>query len=244
MSLESEIANLVSKVTDLITYFNGKKTAIDQAVSAAIAAAPAISRNFFVDSQLGSDDNLGTSGSPFKTIDAAIKATPKGGRADVTLQRDYTLGAHVQMLGRKLMIRGEVGSARKLVLNEFLVENEGVNTRRMGSFWQSDESSLELANLTLSLPASAAGEVGAYYALAFCSGSSAPAVNALRLYNVNFDLRGAFLGLLMGAGTSLFQLSLVGTSLPAALNGRIFPGVAAGTASKDLGYVTTNLATL
>ncbi|MFO2466214.1 hypothetical protein OOJ96_23135 [Pseudomonas sp. 15FMM2] len=244
MSLESEIANLVSKTTDLITYFNGKKAVIDQAVSAAVAAAPAISRNFFVDSQLGSDDNLGTQASPFKTFEAAIKATPKGGRADVTLQRDYSLSAHVQLLGRKLMVRSENGTNRKITLNEFSVESDGSTTRRMGSFWQSEESSVELANVTLSLPASTAGEVGAYYALVFCSGASAPAVNMLRLYSVAFELRGTFLGLLMGAGTSLFQLSLVGTSLPSALNGRIFPGVAAGTASKDLSHITTNLATL
>lgn len=244
MSLETDVANLVTKTTDLISYFNGRKASIDAAVSAAVAAAPAISRVFFVDSQLGNDDNLGTSTSPFKTLEAAISATPKGGRADVMLQRDYTLSSHVLLNGRKLMVRGEVAGGRKLTLNEFLLDNGGVSTRRMGSFWQSDESTLELANLTLSLPASTPGDISAYYALTFSSGSSAPPVNQLRLYNVAFELRGAFLGTLMGAGSMLFQLAFVGSSLPAGLNGRIIPAIAAGTESKTLSHVITNLATL
>ncbi|HWD30938.1 hypothetical protein [Pseudomonas sp. GZD-222] len=244
MSLETDVANLVTKTTDLITYFNGKKAGIDAAVSAAVAAAPSISRAFFVDSQLGSDDNLGTSASPFKTLEAAIKAVPAGGRADVTLQRDYTLSAHVVLSGRKLVVRGEPGAGRKLILNEFQVDNDGTVNRRMGSFWQGGESAVELVSLTLSLPATTPGDNTAYYALSFGSGSSAPAVNQLRLYNLTFELRGAFLGTLMGPGSVLFQLALVGTSLPASLNGRLIPGIAAGTESKTLSHVITNLATL
>jgi hypothetical protein len=42
----------------------------------------------------------------------------------------------------------------------------------------------------------------------------------------------------------LFALSMIGTAVPSALNGSLIPGVAAGTLSKDVGHVVTNLSSL
>ncbi|MCE0963582.1 hypothetical protein LU666_30985, partial [Pseudomonas putida] len=116
-------------------YFNTKKAAIDAAVSAAVAAAPAITRILYVDAQLGSDDNLGTSASPFKTIQKAVDVTPSGGRCEIWLQKDYTLAAHVRLYGRQVMLRAEEGSGRRLILNEYTPDTETLP--RVGCFWQS-----------------------------------------------------------------------------------------------------------
>jgi hypothetical protein len=243
MSLETEIAALVAANNKLIDYFNGKKTAIDAAVSAAIAAAPSMVRVYWVDQQLGDDANgLGTEASPFKTLQQAINATPDGGRVQAWLSKDYVLDKHVNLTGRRLIVAGVAGSGRRLVINEFMPE--GDTLLRIGSFWASNDSTVQLVNVTVSLPASSAGDLSAYYGLVFASGSSAPIMLQLRMYNCAFELRGTFRGKLFGPGSVLFALSMIGTAVPSALNGSLVPGIAAGTLSKDVGHVVTNLSSL
>ncbi|NBB06686.1 hypothetical protein [Pseudomonas monteilii] len=244
MSLETEIAALVAASNKLIDYFSGKKTAIDAAVSAAIAAAPLLVRGYWVDPQLGDDANgLGTEASPFKTIQRAVDATPDCGRVTIWLARDYVLDKSITTNGRQVVIGALPGSGRRLILNEFIPEG-GDSLLRMGSFWMSSGSTLQLLNVTLSLPASSAGDLSAYYALAFASGSSAPIIMQVRMYNCAFELRGTFRGKLIGPGSALFALSMTGTAVPSALNGSLIVGVAAGTLSKDLGHIITNLSSL
>ncbi|HGM4965460.1 TPA: hypothetical protein ACKP0L_003789 [Pseudomonas putida] len=243
MSLETEIAALVAANNKLIDYFSGKKTAIDAAVSAAIAAAPSIVRVYWVDSQLGDDANgLGTEASPFKTIQQAVNAAPDGGRVQVWLSKDYVLDKHITTAGRRVIIAGVAGAGRKLTCNEFIPE--GDTLMRMGSFWLSNDSTVQFVNLTVSLPASSAGDLSAYYALIFASGSSAPIMMQARFYNCAFELRGTFRGKVFGPGSVLFALSMIGTAVPSALNGALVPGIAAGTLSKDVGHVITNLSSL
>lgn len=240
MSLESQVAELSSTCKQLIDYFNGKVSAINAAVSAAVAAAPAISRIFYVDSQAGSDENLGTRASPFKTLQRAVDSTPSGGNLDVTLLRDYALDVSVMMKGRRLMVRSELESPCKLILNEFTTADGLV---RMGSFWQANHSPLEFANLTLVLPASSA-VVDRYCALTFSSGSTAPLMLSLRFFNCGLELRGTFRGYLIGPESSVVGLGVTNTTIPAALAGRILPSVAAGTESKSLSNIITNVPTL
>ncbi|MFJ7790648.1 hypothetical protein [Pseudomonas sp. NPDC096925] len=243
MSLETEIAALVAANNKLIDYFSGKKTAIDAAVAAAIAAAPAIVRAYWVDPQLGDDANgLGTEASPFKTLQKAVDATPDGGRVTAWLAKDYVLDKSIYTLGRQVVIAGVAGAGRKLVCNEFIPD--GDTLPRMGSFWMSNGSSVQLLNVTVSLPASSAGDLSSYYALAFASGSSAPILMQVRMYNCAFELRGTFRGKLIGPGAALYALSMTGTAVPSALNGSLFVGIAAGTLSKDLGHIITNLSSL
>ena len=244
MSLETEIAALVAANNKLVDYFNGKKAAIDAAVSQAIAAAPAMVRSYWVDQQLGDDANgLGTEASPFKTIQQAVNATPDGGRVTVWLSKDYVLATSITTSGRKLVLAGVAGAGRRLVINEFIPEG-GDNLLRMGSFWASTDTNIQFLNLTVSLPASSAGDLSAYYALVFASGSSAPTIQQVRMYNCAFELRGTFRGRLLGPGSVLFALSMTGTAVPSALNGLLITGVAAGTLSKDVGHVITNLSSL
>ncbi len=243
MSLETEIAALVAVNNKLVDYYSGKKAAIDAAVSAAVAAAPSIVRVYWVDQQLGDDANgLGTEASPFKTLQRAVDATPDGGRVQAWLSKDYVLDKHINLTGRRLIVAGAAGSGRKLICNEFMPE--GDTQLRVGSFWLSNDSTVQLVNVTVSLPASSAGELSAYYALVFASGSSAPILIQLRMYNCAFELRGTYRGKLFGPGSVLFVLSMIGTAVPSALNGLLIPGIAAGTLSKDVGHVITNLSSL
>lgn len=242
MSLETEIAALTASNNKMAEYFLGKKEAIDKAVSSAVAAAPAISRTFYVDPKLGDDAGLGSSASPFKTLAAAIAATPAGGRCEAWLQQDYTLAEHLYLLGRRLSLRAEANSGRKLILNEFMPSSgQGL---RMGCFWQSDGSTLDFAQMTISLPASSAGDLDTYYCLAFGSGASSPVLHQMRFYNCVFELRGTFRGRLFGPNAALYALAVSGTSIPSALAGSIIPGVAAGTDSKTLANIITNVPTL
>ncbi|MBA6103423.1 hypothetical protein [Pseudomonas monteilii] len=243
MSLETEIAALVAANNKLVDYFNGKKAAIDAAVSAAVAAAPSIVRAYWVDPQLGDDNAIGTEASPFKTLQRAVDATPDGGRVTAWLAKDYVLDKSITTSGRQLVIAGVAGSGRKLICNEFMPEGSDQLTR-MGSFWLSNGSTLQLLNVTVSLPASSAGDLSAYYALAFASGSSAPILMQVRMYNCTLELRGTFRGKLIGPGSALIALSMTGTAVPSALNGSLFVGIAAGTLSKDLGHIITNLSSL
>lgn len=242
MSVETELAALTTASNSLIDYFKNKKAGIDAAVTAAVAAAPAIFRTFFVDPLQGDDTGLGTEANPFKTIQRAVDSTPIGGRCETTLLSHTTLDGHVRLEGRELAVRGKIGAGTKLILNEFI--REGDPLPRMGSFWQSYGSSLDLSNLALSLPASASGDLSAYNALTFSSGSTAPNILTLRLHNITFELRGTFRGRLLGPDSPMVALGLTGTTLPSALAGRIVPNVAAGTESKTLPQVITNVPTL
>ncbi|MNF15139.1 hypothetical protein D3C80_2176240 [compost metagenome] len=66
----------------------------------------------------------------------------------------------------------------------------------------------------------------------------------VRMYNCVLELRGTFRGRLIGPGSALFAFSMTGTAVPSALNGSLITGVAAGTLSKDLSHVITNLSSL
>lgn len=241
MSLESQIAELITVNNKLVEYFNTKKASIDAAVSAAVAAAPAITRILYVDSQLGSDDNLGTAASPFKTIQKAVDVTPSGGRCEIWLQKDYTLAGHVRLYGRQVMLRADEGSGRRLILNEYTPDTETLP--RVGCFWQSSASTLEFANLTISFPNSSPA-VSNYCALSIASGSTAPLIMSVRLWNCVLELRGTYRGRLIGPESMLIMLGVSSTAIPSALAGQILPGVAAGTDSKTLPHVLTNVPTL
>lgn len=242
MSLETEIAALVAENNKLVAAINGKMAGINAAVSAAVAAAPSIVRAYWVDMQLGDDNGTGTEASPFKTLQRAVDATPDGGRVTAWLARDYVLDKSILLSGRQLVVAGVTGSGRKLICNEFTPEGE--NMLRMGSFWMTNGSTLQFLNVTVSLPASSPSDLSAYYALCFASGSSAPALMQVRMYNCTLELRGTFRGKLIGPGSALFAFSMTGTAVPSALNGSLVVGVAAGTLSKDLGHIITNLSSL
>lgn len=245
MSLESQVADLVSASNKLITTFNDKKAAIDAALATAVAAAPEMKRGFYVDQVAGSDKTgSGTEAAPFKTIQAAIDATPSIGSVDVVLLSDYVLDTHVKLNNRRVVVRSVWPNQYRLQLNEFI--NIADNTRRMGSFWQSNNSSLSLEDLYVSLPDGANGSqlpVSSYYSLMFGSGASVPNIGQLRTYNVTFELRGTFVGKLI-VNMPLIALHCTSTTIPTGLNGKFLDGIAAGTKPETLPRIITNLSSL
>ncbi|WP_210668568.1 hypothetical protein [Pseudomonas protegens] len=246
MSLETEIAGLTSKATALLDYFTIAKTAIAKAVADAVAAAPAISRTFYVNQLIGDDNALGNSDSPLKTIARAIAATPNGGLADIILVEDYTLAESLVVGGRRVMVRGETenSNTRKLILNEFLVSN---GMKRFGGFQANRTGSVDLADMTVSLPDSAGGLAAAqdtYYSMIFAGGSRLPGFMAVKFYNVAFSLRGTFTGKIVGATFPCLSLSALVCTIPAALEGSLIHGVAAGKDPNTLPWLTTNITKL
>lgn len=244
MSLETEIAGLTSKATALIDYFTGAKNSIAAAVAAAVAAAPAISRTFYVSQLTGDDNALGTIDAPFKTIFRAISATPKGGTCEVLLRGNYTLKDSNILNNRRLVIRGESGvaSETKLIIEEYTAGG----VRAMGQFQGKGDVSFEFTDMTLSLPDSSAGSgaLSTYYAFIYAGGNSMPGFLPVKLYNFAFELRGTFAGKFIGAGVQCLALSAVNTTIPAALEGSLVTGVAAGKDPSTLPNVITNIAKL
>lgn len=246
MSLETEIAALSSKATALIDYFTGRKASIDSAVAAAVAAAPAISRTFYVNQLIGDDNAAGSSTAPFKTIDRAIASTPDGGLADIVLVEDYALATIVAIGRRRVMIRGDVSTSntRKLLLNEFAAEG---NTKRFGGFQVLLAASLDFADLTVSLPDSVggmAGTPGSFYAMIFAGGNRLPGFMQVKFYNVVFTLRGTFTGKIVGSGFPCLALTITNSTVPTALEGSLILGVEAGKDPNTIPYLITNVAKL
>lgn len=246
MSLETEIAALSSKVTALIDYFTTAKTAIAKAIADAVAAAPAISRTFYVNQLIGDDNASGGLDAPFKTIDRAIASTPSGGVADIILVEDYTLAGNVVVGGRRIMIRGESSSSntRKLILNEFLVSN---GMKRFGGFQVNRASSIDFADLTISLPDSAGGlAVGqdTFYSVLFAGGNTMPGFMPVKFYNVVFALRGTFTGKIVGSGFPCLSLTAINCTIPTALEGSLIQGVTAGKDPNTIPYLVTNISKL
>lgn len=244
MSLETEIAALTSKATALIDYFTGAKNSIAAAVSAAVNAAPAIYRTFYVNQLTGDDSALGTTEAPFKTIFRAISATPKGGTCEIYLQADYTLENANVVNGRRLIIRGGSGSAigYKLIIKEYL----SGESRAMGQFQASGDVSFEFTNLILSLPDSSAasGSLSTYYSFIYSGGTSMPGFMPVKLNTCAFELRGTFAGKFIGVGVQCLSLSAVSTTIPAAMEGSLVAGVAAGKDPNTLPHIITNIAKL
>lgn len=244
MSLETEIAGLSSKATALIDYFSSRKASIEAAITAAVAAAPAISRTFYVSQLNGDDGALGTTEAPMKTISRAIAATPKGGTCEILLRGDYTLEATIIVNNRRLVLRGESGlvTGSKLIVKEY----PSGETRALGSFQAKGDVSFEFTDMTVSLPdvAAATGTLNMYYALIYAGGNSMPVFLPVKLYNFAFELRGTFGGKFIGAGIPCLSLSAVNTTIPAAMEGSMVTGVAAGKDPSTLPNVITNIAKL
>lgn len=93
MSLETQIASLVTAANNLTTAVNGKIASIDQKVAAATDAVPStvraeVSKTLYVDASAGVDTNSGvSSAAPLKTISAALDKVITGGTAIIKLRR-------------------------------------------------------------------------------------------------------------------------------------------------------------
>ncbi|MGY3286279.1 hypothetical protein ACVW05_003905 [Pseudomonas fulva] len=246
MSLETEIAGLTSKVTALIDYFNSFRSSSVKTIADAVAAAPAIYRNFYVNSLIGDDNALGTAEAPFKTLSRAIVATPDGGVADIILQADYVHSAPLPMSSRRVVVRGDNvdTNTRKLTLNEYTVAN---GNRRFGGFQVNTGGSIDFCDLTVVLPDTASGlaaPLDSYYAMVYAGGSKMPGFAPVKLYNLVFVLRGTFGGKIVGPSFGTLALTAINCTIPSALEGCLITGVPAGKDPNTIPSLITNITKL
>lgn len=92
MSLETQIAALVTAANTLTAAVDGKVAEIDVKVNQATAAVPAtvraeVVKDLYVDAAVGDDNNAGTMGAPLKTVGAALGKIITGGVGFIFLQR-------------------------------------------------------------------------------------------------------------------------------------------------------------
>ncbi len=250
MSLESQVADLVASSNNLIAYFNTKKTAIDQAVAAAIAAVPEMVRGWYVDQVAGLDTNLGNLASPFKTFDKAIKSTPPGGVCQINLLSDYTLDVAYLSTCSYLSIVGIGAVAPKLRLKYFIVTPDTTPTRQLGGFlFQSQNSNFEMRNVTLVLPTTVgvpagAGDQRLSSFLRTNGASNLPPLLSVSLGGMTVEMDPSFYGALIGTSTSSVCLCASGVTFPSGFGGKYLSAVASGVDPKTLPNVLTNLSTL
>ncbi|WNN38497.1 hypothetical protein RIN61_20180 [Pseudomonas inefficax] len=245
MSLETEIAALTSTGKALIDTINGKKAGIDAALAAAVAAAPAIGRTFYVDQELGVDTAAGTVDAPLKTINQALANTPSGGTVEIVFVKDYVLDSVISASNRGIVIRGDTvgGNVRKLTLRDFPT---GTGTKRMGGFQVGRRVSITFADLTLALPDTAGLTLPLdnFYALLYAGGNTIPPFLPFNLYNVAFTLAGTFAGKLVGPGINSLAFVVIASTIPTALEGSLITGVAAGKDPNTVPWLITNVTKL
>lgn len=114
MANTSEIANLISAVTELTQTVSDKMADIDQTVDRAVAKIPAMFKEKIVTVDVNNGDNSNPNG-PFKTLEAAIDSVPDGGSVRVTLPQTkegfiYELDKIINIGSRKVTILGGYSS--------------------------------------------------------------------------------------------------------------------------------------
>ena len=245
MSLETDVANLVTKTTDLISYFNGKKAGIDAAVAAAIAAVPNMERTWFVDLLAGDDNGVGSVEKPFRTINKAVASTPAGGVCNVRLMSDYTHSGALTIPLSKLNICSDTpGVKRKFNITYYLA---GDGNNGLSGFVLTSGAGLGFLDITLTLPSPSGvtpTPVGTANIMLKSYSVQIVACQSLKFAACDVQMASDFTGYLMLFHNNAVIFQAVSTSFPAAFPGRYIFGVAGGTPSKDLSNVLTNLATL
>ena len=250
MSLETDVANLVTQTTALLDYFKTRKAGIDSAVAAAIAAAPETVRTWYVDAVSGADANAGTATAPFKTIAKALANTPAFGVCIVNLLSDYVLDVNVTQSTSNLLLVGS-GAVRKLSVKYYQVVNADTTVSTyLGGFQLATQAScIEFRNLAIELPSIAGvspvptntritglvrtngtGNVPPFLGVSFSSCTVTMAVD--------------FVGALIGSTAAAISLLAIATSFPSGFGGKYVMGTAAATAPKDTNNVMSNINSL
>ncbi|WP_447902763.1 DUF1565 domain-containing protein [Pseudomonas serbica] len=252
MSLESQIGELVAKSDALITYFNGKKAAIETALAAAIAAVPDTSRSWYVDQVNGLDTNAGTLAAPFKTINRAIEATPKSGVCTAFVTGDYDMPAGIGSTCSVLIVAGLATNGVRPKLKPKYITSlvDGVQNTNMTGFNQYLASNLiSFRDIDIVLPSPAGVNPAPNNARAgsFLRGFSSvnvPTVFNVSLENVAVTKAADWFGNFVGLTSSSLILTLTNAVFPSDFAGRYVSNVAAGVLTKDTTHVMANIPSL
>ncbi|MFJ2447275.1 hypothetical protein [Pseudomonas sp. NPDC087626] len=246
MSLESTIADLVTKTTNLLDYFNNKKAGIDSAVAAAIAAVPANLKVFYVNQLTGVDTNVGSTSAPLKTLDRALYNTPVGGVCRVYLQDDYTMLSNINVDGRFLTVFSDVTGVRRKLNTTYYVAADGT-ANYLSGFPVMNGGQIMFQDVTINIPSSvglAIPPVGFTNSVFKTTSNGGTPLVAVKLTQCEVIAPGDFSGAVMGIPNSAVIFEVLAVTFPANFGGRYVYGVAAGTAANTLSNVLTNLSTL
>lgn len=246
MSLESQIADLVSAANSLITTFSTKKAGIDAAVAAAISATPEMKKIWNVDPVGGLDTNAGTAASPLKTINKAIANTPVTGVCQVQLLGDYVVDSPIAVNVGLLRIVGD-GAKRGLNFKYFYGADAA---SALGGFVYGEGcQGMEIANCTLALPTItgvAVSGMSTRGASAFRTygATTLPTLCCLGLNACTVTKAADFVGALITTSLAGVSLQVSSTTFPSDMAGKYIGGIAAGTNPNTLSNILTNLASL
>lgn len=246
MSLESTIADLVTKTTNLLDYFNNKKAAIDSAVAAAIAAVPANLKVFYVNQLTGVDTNVGSTTSPLKTLERALYNTPVGGVCRVYLQDDYNMSVNITVDGRFLSIYSDVTGVRRKLVPVYYLAAEGAATYLSG-FAIINGGSVMVQDLVVQIPSAAGLAVaptGFTCSIFKTNSNGGTPLVSVKMTQCEVIAPADFPGALMGVPNSAVVFEVLAVTFPVGFGGRYISGVPAGTASNTLSNVLTNISTL
>lgn len=248
MSLETDVANLVTKTTALLDYFGSKKAGIEAAVSAAIAAIPTGNRTWFVNQLTGLDTNDGnTAAKPFKTIDKALASTPVGGICIAQLQADYVMSDSITVQGRVLFLQSDVtDTVQRKLTSGYALSPSGLSSLLHGIFGWGGATIL-LRDIELVLP-SAIGlnptpsrSNNSFFRTLDLGGSP---ILPIKMSNCKVtDTAGATACMATISYTAV-MFEVYQTTFPSEMAGRYFAGVAAGASPNTVSNVMTNLSTL
>ena len=246
MSLESQIADLVSATNNLIATFNTKKSGIDAAVAAAIAAIPTASKNFYVNQLTGDDTAAGTAAAPLKTIEKAISNTPFGGVVSVYLQTDYQMLANITLDSRFLHLRSDNNLIKRKLTTTYYVISDGTATYLSG-FVMYNGAQMMTSDLWLALPSPAGtnpaptGFVNAFFKTNSAAGT---VIAAVKMTACDVTAPADFVGWIVASPNGAIVLEVHSGTFPAGFGGRYVNGVVSGTNPATLPNLLTNLPAL
>ncbi|KAB0507773.1 hypothetical protein [Pseudomonas moorei] len=246
MSLESQIADLVSATNTLITTFNTKKTSIDAAVAAAIAAIPVGLKNYYINPLTGDDTAVGSAAAPLKTLDKALSTTPVGGVCVAYLQTDYVMNNSLNVDGRFLHIRSDVSGVKRKITHNYYATSDGSATYLAG-FVQYNGAQIMVSDLTFVLPSPAGLNPvpsGFVNALFKTNSSAGTVMCAVKMTGCEVIAPADYLGFIVGSPNCAIAFEVLNVQFPAGFGGRYITNVAAGTSSATLSNLLTNLSTL
>lgn len=243
MSLESDVANLVTQTTSLLDYFRTKKSGIDTAVAAAIAAVPSMSKTFYVDPVAGVDTADGSAATPLKTIHKAVSNTPVGGVCKVLLTSDYTLDNNVSVDLRCLDIGSNVSGTKRKINLAYGQGSDG--SPRLNGFTFANGANLMLGDVEVVMPSPAGLTVTSFNNSVFKTGSSGSTpVLSVKLSNCEVKSASDSTATLFVLLSSAIIFEAVGSTFPSGFGGRYIGGIASGTAVNTHNNILSNLTTL
>lgn len=161
MSLESQIAALVSAANNLTSNVAGKMSEIDQKVNAAVKAIPELYKEHYV-SPNGNNNNLGTKSEPLATISEAANRIPVGGSGTIfcetggayLLNEQPSWWSFTNIDGKVITIQryGNSSDANPILRMIAVRADANSNTMIAKGFAANGDAALFVANCTIETP--------------------------------------------------------------------------------------------